>query len=692
MNNLRQKRILISEPNSLGEPRPFFPYMYAVLKSYWERNFNGGDLCSWLDPIYMNGDIPRLLEPYGDTTIDVLGLSCYTWNWEVQCGIAKAVKSRNPECLVIAGGPEPDYKDREFFRKYPYIDVIAVKDGEITLSKILLKLIEGNRDFRDIGGLYLPGENAHIWTGNAEVPTVFDHSPYIDQSSYYEKLLAQFGPGSFDATLETNRGCPYSCSFCDWGSSTMSKVRRFDAERVQAEVKWLGRMQVAFVMLADANFGILSRDVEIAEWINETKRQYDYPKYFYFSAAKNNPERVIEIARKFAETGISPTHTLAIQHTSDEVLAATDRANISAPKQVEVAKALMKSGIPINVQLILGIPGDNYKLWKTTFADLMERGLHEDYQVFYYNLLPNAPAAEKSFIEKWEVETINRFIPADGERPWKRDDTEYMRLPKSKLIVKSKTYTREDWVKMVAFKCFVRSFHCGSLTQLIAKYLRLTHGVPYLDFYEAVIDGFVAKTAPARDWYEAVEKHCVRFLECEDKLDRMEVEELPGYGYSLHPSHWISLQACFRHARFYAELKSYLVSRFPSVRNLGSAVDYQQAVVILPAYDRNVGKAFKTDFDWVQYFAKAKSCTGEERLGEPDPTPGAIVRASDRTCGEQSYMLSPLDWGSGTDEEKWVRWIQHTVLIRRSAAKNNLQSLQLQRRRSLLRSLMHVSS
>jgi len=690
MNNL-PKRILISEPNSLGEPRPFFPYVYAVLKSYWERHFNMGDLCSWLDPIYINGDVPWLLEPYRDAPIDVLGLSCYTWNWEVQCGIAKAVKSRNPECVVIAGGPEPDYKDPEFFRKYPYIDVIAVKDGEITLSKILLKLIEGNRDFSDIGGLYLPGENAHIWTGNAEVPTVFDHSPYIDQSAYYEKLLAQFGPGSFDATLETNRGCPYSCSFCDWGSSTMSKVRRFDAERVRAEVEWLGKMQVALVMLADANFGILPRDPEIAEWINETRRKYAHPQYLYFSAAKNNPERVIEIARKFAETGISPTHTLAIQHTSEEVLAATERTNISAPKQVEVAKALMKSGIPITVQLILGIPGDNYKLWKSVFADLMERGIHEDYQVFYYHLLPNAPAAEKSFTEKWEVETIERFIPADKDRPWKKGDMDYMRLPKSRLIVKSKTYTPEDWVKMVAFNYFVRAFHSGSLTQLIAKYLRLTHGVPYVDFYEGLIDDFAVKTPPARDWYNAVQRHCIRFLDGKDQLDRMEVEELPDYGYSLEPSSWLFVQACLEHARFYAELKNYLVSRFPAVRNLGSAVDYQHSVIILPAYDRNAGKTFKTNLDWVRYFAEARSCTGDEHLDEPGSTPGAVVKADDWTCGEQSYMVCPLDWGSGGEKEKWIRWIQNTVIGRRSAAKTNFQKLQLQTRRSFLRSLINVS-
>ena len=83
------------------------------------------------------GDPDVLLEPYGDTPIDVLGVSCYTWNSKLQYALASRVKARYPNCLVIAGGPDPDYKDSEFFRRHPFIDIVAVKDGEVTFNKIL---------------------------------------------------------------------------------------------------------------------------------------------------------------------------------------------------------------------------------------------------------------------------------------------------------------------------------------------------------------------------------------------------------------------------------------------------------------------------------------------------------------------------------------------------------------------------
>ena len=87
----------------------------------------------------------ELLKPSSGRAIDVLGLSCYTWNWRLQCAIAAEVKRSDPDCFVVVGGPEPDYKDPAFFRLNPAIDAIAVKDGEITFSAILDKLVVGDR-------------------------------------------------------------------------------------------------------------------------------------------------------------------------------------------------------------------------------------------------------------------------------------------------------------------------------------------------------------------------------------------------------------------------------------------------------------------------------------------------------------------------------------------------------------------
>jgi putative methyltransferase len=672
------KTILISEPHAIENPAPFLPYVWAILKSYWERH-GEGDYYHWLDPVFRNDDAATLLQPYDGVPIDVLGLSCYTWNWKLQCRIAQEAKARNPQCLVIAGGPEPDYKDPLFFRKHPEIDIVAVKDGEITLNKILSKLMRDDRRFDDIGGLYLPGADGAlpVSTGPAEVPTSFDHSPYVEQSAYYERTIAARRPGVFHATWETNRGCPYSCSFCDWGSNTMSKVRRFDMERIEADLDWLGRMGVAMVFSADANFGILERDLEIADLMNAVKRKYGHPTYLYYSAAKNHPERAIAIAKKFAETGVCPTHTLAIQHTDEEVLAATDRANISAAKQVTAAKALLESRIPIDVQLIVGIPGDTVKKWKACLADLMEWGIHEEYYTFFYHVLPNAPAADRSFMERWEVETVDRLTLSDPRRPRTKQELDLIRMTRSRLIVRSKTFSRPDWVAMTTYGTLIKALHNASLTRLISIYLRLSHGVAYSTFYERLIEDFFARRAPSEAWYRELSNHYRSFLEDDDATDHMEVKELPRLSFLLDPSRWIYVQICLRFDEFFDELKSYLLRQYPGVANLESVIDFQKQVVILPTYDRSVGKTFPAEVDWIRYFEDARGRTGSETLGEPETVSNSVVEVTDQTSGGQTYFLHPLDWGSGDWQDRRIEWVKHTVVQRNSAVKNNFQQLRL---------------
>jgi putative methyltransferase len=672
----RRKMVLISEPNAVDTPAPFLPYMWAILKSYWQRHGDRGSY-EWLDPIFLNEAPADLCRPYRHVAVDVLGLSCYTWNWRIQCGIAQEIKARNPNCVVIAGGPDPDYKDPEFFHRYPYVDAIAVKDGEITFSRILSNLAQGDRDLRGIGGLYLPGADGrgHIATGPADVPDRFDHSPYADQSAYLERLIKR--QGVFHATWETNRGCPYACSFCDWGSNTMSKVRRFDMQRVEADLDWLGRNRIAMAFSADANFGILPRDLEIADRMNEVRNRYGFPKYLTYSAAKNHPDRAIAIAKKFAETGICPTHSLSIQHTDEGVLAATSRANISAEKQVEAAKALLASRILIDVQLIVGIPGDTRELWRTCLGDLMEWGIHEEYYTFFYHVLPNAPAGDAAFLANWEVETIDRTTFSDPRRHREKAPIDRSRQTKSRLIVKSKTFSRDDWVAMATHAALVKAMHNASLTRLIALYLRLTHGVPYAAFYRGLADDFFAKCAPAAAWHQRIVHHYRDFLQTEEATDHLEVEELPRLPFLLDPSRWLVVQVCLQVDRFFDALRHYLLERYPHATHLESVIHYQKNVVILPTYNRRLGKTFRTDFDWIEYFERAWGRTGAEALSEPAATPGAVVEVTDQTCGERSYLLHPLDWGSGDWDDRCLEWITHTVLQRNSVAKNNFQQLRL---------------
>lgn len=679
MLSTRQKTVLISEPGC-REVQSFLPYLWAILKSYHERHGDTARAVQWLPPIHGHSDADSLLAPY-DAPIDVLGLSCYMWNWDLQGRIAQAVKSHNPGCLVVAGGPQPDYKDPLFFKKHPYIDMVVVKDGEIPFSKILTTIVNGGRDFTHIAGLYLPSasDNGHLHTGPTEIVTTFDYSPYIDQSAYFEATFrpANHGDFQYHAVWETNRGCPYSCSYCDWGSATMSKIRRFDMARIEAEVEWLAWMRLHVLFLADANFGILPRDVEIADMITSNYAKSGYPRYLAYSSAKNNPERSVAISRKFFVAGITGKHELSIQHTRKEVLAATDRANISSDKQVAVVKELMAEGVPIDVQLIRGIPGDTYELSKLCLADLMEMGIHETYTIYPYQLLPNAPAADSAYLEEWKVGTITRysFVTTDG----KRSPDDIRLATRNRIIVESKTFSRADWVSMNSYAALAQALHNAGVTRLISMYLRLTHGVAYHEFYQRVIEDFCARTEPAASFYRALVRHYQGYLVNDEAIDYMKVEELPGYPLLLQPSRWALVQICRHLPEFFDGLKRFLCGRYPSIPNLESVIEYQENLVILPTYDREQGKRFLTDCDWVGYFAQVRGAGGSP-LAEPESTSNAVVEVTDRTCTDEQAATHQLDW-SGSDEERWVTWIERTIVgdTSSSARRNNFQQLQFRR-------------
>src|SRR5437016_2253705 len=99
MSESTRKTVLISEPQS-SNLTPYLPYMWAILKSWCGRQDHLNGQFHWLEPLHWRDDAEVLLAPYCDRPPDVLGLSCYIWNWDLQCQIAARVKDLNPDCLV----------------------------------------------------------------------------------------------------------------------------------------------------------------------------------------------------------------------------------------------------------------------------------------------------------------------------------------------------------------------------------------------------------------------------------------------------------------------------------------------------------------------------------------------------------------------------------------------------------------
>ena len=176
---------------------------------------------------------------------DVLLLSCYIWNFQLQLILTKRARMVNPSILVVAGGPQ---LHRQY---YDWFDHNVIGEAEGALQQII------------------DGTAGHVI--NTPRKTEFERSPYINQLPALLDIK-EASPNPLGIIFETSRGCPYGCSYCDWGSLTLSKVHFYEMERVKSELEVICRdVKPNYLFLADANFGIVERDVEIAQFIASMK-------------------------------------------------------------------------------------------------------------------------------------------------------------------------------------------------------------------------------------------------------------------------------------------------------------------------------------------------------------------------------------------------------------------------------------
>ena len=241
-----------------GTQNAYLPYTAGVLAaSAWtsevvRANYDFGEF------IFLREKIDDVTERISDPA--VAAFSNYCWNTEYNKLLAAAIKDKWPGCAIVFGGHNiPD--DFSYLENYSYVDVLCHGEGEDTIRQLLEALALGkplsdveNISFRDGGG--------YVRT-RSSCPMTLDvyPSPYLD--GWFDKIVDDHPEITFNAILETSRGCPNKCAYCDWGL-LRSKVRLFSLDRVKAEIKWFSDHKVAFVWGADANFGMFRRDLEIA--------------------------------------------------------------------------------------------------------------------------------------------------------------------------------------------------------------------------------------------------------------------------------------------------------------------------------------------------------------------------------------------------------------------------------------------
>ncbi|MGN1195864.1 MAG: B12-binding domain-containing radical SAM protein, partial [Acutalibacteraceae bacterium] len=400
------------------------------------------------------------------------------WNFKFNLKLAKAVKERYPDCKIIFGGHQIS-DTSEWLQKYPFIDFAVFGEGEIVISNILLALI-GNGDFSSIPNIAYRNSEKIIETERESICGDINTFPSPYLNGIFDNIV-QNGSDTFAAVIETTRGCPYHCAYCDWGDYNQP-MRRFDIQRVKKEIEWLGKNSVVFVVFADSNFGFYDNDAEIIDELVRIKKKYGFPQAVEIAFAKLGSKDIFEMNKKLYENDMSRGATLSMQTLDKTSLKNIGRENMTPDRFTYYIDLYAKANIPFYTELILGLPGETYESFCKGVDYLLENGQHNSIHVFYCEVLPNAVMGQKEYIKKHGIELLKRdFVLRNGV------NSEGV-SGESNVIVATNTMSRDMLVKSMFYAFTVQVFHNFGLCRAIALYFHYEKKFSYYQFYNSLLD------------------------------------------------------------------------------------------------------------------------------------------------------------------------------------------------------------
>lgn len=148
---------------------------------------------------------------------DLLALSSTEDMWELGIKILSEIKDyKNKNKIpVVAGGVFPTFAP-EICINYDLVDLVCVGEGENALVD-LCKKIEKREDYTEITNLWVKKNNKIIKKNTISNPVDINKNPMIDTSLFEENRLYRPMAGKVYKMypVETIRGCPYTCRFCN---------------------------------------------------------------------------------------------------------------------------------------------------------------------------------------------------------------------------------------------------------------------------------------------------------------------------------------------------------------------------------------------------------------------------------------------------------------------------------------------
>jgi len=593
----------------------YIPYVWGSLRAFAEQHNDIVSEYNWQEPLYDYTNSDDVLEQVDSP--DVFAFSGYMWNWNKSLKLSQKVKTKYPKCSIIAGGPQVVHSP-ELLRAHPWIDISVCGAGEQTFRDILLERLNEAPDFSHIPGIHFRN-NGHVYAGATRdrVPEDIDApSPYT--AGYLDKVIDEVHSKgkTIVARVETNRGCPYRCTYCGHGTIAHTHIHHFPKQRTVEDIRYLTEKQVFGIYCLDANLGMYEQDTGFTDTICSAKKRTGYPKFFFSSMAKNSNDRVFQISKQLYQHGLlSRGGNISVQSMNLSVLENIDRKMIGINKYMDLKKKYTELGIPTLTELIVGLPGETFETFKQSFYTLQNAGFHDGYGTFALLMLPNTPMSKPEYQEKHGIRYVTR--PVHGRASAEEDLREEVNL-----VIKTNSMSETDWVKMRVFEQVMRVFHSGGPLRFLAIYLNALEDTAFAQFYDELFDYFWERSETifgstlntAREAYQRIvdleEADQAGSQKYKFSWQKQEVE------LTVSPYRFVWYQCSLHRDAFFREFAVFLreILNIDNPRAL-EALRFQQSLWLHPSYDPEEGKVEEFGWDWIEFFTGDGRVLNEVHIG-----------------------------------------------------------------------------
>ncbi|MEZ4729303.1 MAG: radical SAM protein [Caldilineaceae bacterium] len=446
------------------------PLALGLIQTY-AQSYNKGayrDAFEFIPLVDMTvADAIKVGETYGP---GVWLFSDYVWSTAHNAEIAQGVKALDARNLTIHGGPNIPKRPeagQTFMLENPHVDILVRNEGEATVAELLAQVASQGEQWRQglekIEGItFFPdGRHADGLVRTSDRARLNDldllPSPYLQ--GVFDAYPQSCKRG---AIIETNRGCPYSCTFCDWGGLTQQKIKLFDMERLKAEIEWIARAGIPILWIADANFGVFDRDIDLATHISSMKRNYGYPNEVVVNYAKNAPKRIAEIVKIWRNADVTCQGIISIQTTDEVTLNVVKRSNIKTKHYDELVNIFREEELPLSTDLMMGLPGATVQSFKHDLQIYLDKDV--TIKAYPTKLLTNSPMADPDYRKKYQIE-----------------------VDQNDMLISTYSYTRAELYEMYGLYALYELCEHFSFLRYIMRYLQWDYGIPAMDFVHAIM-------------------------------------------------------------------------------------------------------------------------------------------------------------------------------------------------------------